>query len=89
MAPKTQKTIAAVPSRQWSCSELVKGHKKLVTAKQERESDDELQNRIEDSLSIMLASVCFFSFCFCEGASMHMMAPKKELIFHGRNMKLS
>ena len=90
MVNKTNKNMTAVPSRQWSCSELVEGHTKLVKAKKERESDDELEKRIEDSLSITLTSICFYApFFFCETVSMHMMAPKEELIFHGRNMKLS
>lgn len=31
---------------------MVDGHKALMKAKEERESDDEIQNRIQDSLSI-------------------------------------
>jgi len=50
--PKERKGVTAVPSRQWSCSEMVDGHKALMKAKEERESDDEIQNRIQDSLSI-------------------------------------
>jgi hypothetical protein len=86
--PRERKGVTAVPSRQWSCSEMFDGHKALVKAKEERESDDEIQNRIQDSLSIKLTSICFYALCFCEGVSMPMMAPKEELIFHGRNMKL-
>ena len=39
---------SAVPSRQWSCSELAEGHGALVKAKQEHESDEELQEEIKD-----------------------------------------
>ena len=37
-----------VPSRQWSCSDMVKGHKELVKAKKEHESDEELEAQIKD-----------------------------------------
>ena len=47
MAPKKRERVA-VKSRQWSCSELVDGHKELVSTKMERESDDELQGKIQD-----------------------------------------
>ena len=43
-----EKQLRPVPSRQWSCSEMVDGHRKLVAAKEERESDDELNQRIQD-----------------------------------------
>ena len=44
--------LVPVPSRQWSCSELVDGHRDLVAAKEERESDDELDQRIQDRSSV-------------------------------------
>ena len=47
MASKKRERVP-VKSRQWSCSELVEGHKELVSTKMERESDDELQGKIQD-----------------------------------------
>lgn len=53
------KELQAVPSRQWSCSELVEGHRKLVAAKEERESDDELNQRIQDcSFDLAYVQTC-------------------------------
>ena len=37
-----------VPSRQWSCSDMVNGHKELVKAKKEHDSDEELEAQIKD-----------------------------------------
>lgn len=41
---------AHMRSRQWSCSELVEGHTGLVSTKKEKESEDDLQQEIEDPL---------------------------------------
>jgi hypothetical protein len=38
-----------VPSRQWSCSDMVNGHKELVKAKKEHDSDEELEAQIKDN----------------------------------------
>ena len=47
MSPKKRERVP-VKSRQWSCSELVEGHDQLVSTKMERESDDEIQGKIQD-----------------------------------------
>ena len=46
MAPKAK---VAVPSRQWSCSELTGGHEKLVKVKLETPGKDQLELEIKES----------------------------------------
>jgi len=38
-----------VPSKQWSCSELERGHSKLLKVKHESVGEDELQQQIKES----------------------------------------
>lgn len=45
-----------LPSRQWSCSEMVKGHVSLIQAKKERDSEEELQKKIKDWFCRVLVS---------------------------------
>ena len=37
-----------VPSRKWSCSEMVQGHASLIKTKKEKDSEEELQKKIQD-----------------------------------------
>ena len=39
-----------LPSKQWSCSELERGHSKLLKVKHEGLGEDELQQQIKESL---------------------------------------
>ena len=43
-----------VPSRQWSCSDMVHGHRALVKAKKEYDSDEELEAQIQDCFPQMV-----------------------------------
>ena len=46
MAPKAK---SAVPSKQWSCSELTDGHQKLVKVKLGTPGKDQLELEIKES----------------------------------------
>lgn len=40
----------SLKSRQWSCSEMVRGHGELLAVKSEKDGDDELAQKIKDGL---------------------------------------
>lgn len=58
---KRQRQRLKAQSRQWSCSELVGGHNGLMSTKAEKESDDELDKKIQDGFSLCLFMLFLFN----------------------------
>lgn len=45
---RPKREVKPVQSRQWSCSALVEGHKGLIRAKKEKDSEEDMKQKIKE-----------------------------------------
>ena len=53
-----------VPSKQWSCSEVIEGHEGLITMKKEKDSPRTLEKKIQVGLAFERCTVVAIYFKF-------------------------
>lgn len=50
---KTVQKARALPSRQWSCSELADSHQELLDVKRESEATEDLERKIKEPICLV------------------------------------